>query len=491
MASTENAPLNPGISNSEKDPLLYDLVVDSDGFVDFTEHSNVKPRNWLARRKAYNLGFLLDFITTAISAAGTPAAEFAKEELHISHTQSLFGFTSIYLIGQGLGGLVFSPFSEAFGRRWLYIISSFAYSGSCVLVGVAPNATAAIVGRFLSGVLSSIPKVIVSGSIEDLYDSEARIWIFFIWNVTVNCSLIFGPIYAAYVAMVLGWRWIFHIAAIILAIVSVMLFSIRESRQGLLLSKQVAQLQKLNPHQHYQVSKAARQPSFQEFVQVALVRPWILLFTEPIVSLTATLKAIPIVYDDFGLSMRQSMLILLFIALGLISSVLTRFYDRLVARRRRRASLPLKPEDKLIGFIIAAPLLAISLWWFAWSIPPKMKSVPWIVSAISLVPLGYATNEFDTVLGGYLADSYPNYAASAFTSLSLLRAFLSAAFPLFTDQLFVGLGNNLAGSVLASVATLFFVVPIIFVKYGERLRMKSQFNMPDSTRTMPRNAGTH
>lgn len=207
MASTETAPLNPGISYVGNDQQSFGLEVNSDGFVDLPEHSNAKPRNWPAGRKAYDLGLiiLLDFITTAVSAAGTPAADFAKEELQISHTLSLFGFTSIYLIGQGLGGLVFSPFSEAFGRRWLYIVSSFAYGGSCVLVGAAPNAAAAIVGRFLSGVFSSIPTVVVSGSIEDLYDSEARIWTFFFWNVTVNCSLIFGPIYAAYVAMELGW----------------------------------------------------------------------------------------------------------------------------------------------------------------------------------------------------------------------------------------------------------------------------------------------
>lgn len=228
---------------------------------------------------------------------------------------------------------------------------------------------------------------------------------------------------------------------------------------------------------------------------MSLVRPWILFFTEPIVTLTSILsaivfaliylftEAIPIVYHDFGLNTRLSMLILLFIALGLVSSVLTRFYDRRIARQRRRTNTQLKPEDKLFGFVIAAPILSISLWWFAWTIPPKVKSLPWIVSALALVPLGYATNEFDTVLGGYLADSYPNYAASAFTSLSLLRALLSAAFPLFTDQLFIGLGNNLAGSVLAGLATLFCAVPVIFVKYGETLRMKSRFNIPHETRT--------
>jgi MFS family permease len=207
MASRETAAPNPDTAFAENQLHYFDLEVDSDGYVDFPEDSNAKPRNWRASRKAYDLSLIivLDFFTTGISAAGTPAARFAREELRMSHTLSLFGFTSIYLVGQGLGGLVFAPFSEAFGRRWLYIISSLTYCGSCVLVGAAPNAAAAVAGRLLSGLLSSIPAVVVSGSIEDLYDSEARIWTFFIWNVAVNVSLILGPIYAAYVAMELGW----------------------------------------------------------------------------------------------------------------------------------------------------------------------------------------------------------------------------------------------------------------------------------------------
>jgi uncharacterized membrane protein len=169
------------------------------------------------------------------------------------------------------------------------------------------------------------------------------------------------------------------------------------------------------------------------------------------------------------------MLILLFVGVGLVSSAGTRFYDRHVARTYRRLSRPLTPEAKLTGFVIAAPVLAGSLWIFAWTIPPLVHSAPWIISALALIPLGYATNEFDTVLAGYLADSYTAYVASAFTSLAFLRAFLSAAFPLFTEQLFGGLGNNFAGSILAGIATLFCIVPVLLVKYGKELRGRSRF----------------
>lgn len=38
-----------------------------------------------------------------------------------------------------------------------------------------------------------------------------------------------------------------------------------------------------------------------------------------------------------------------------------------------------------------------------------------------------------------------------------------------------GLGSNVAGSILAGVATLWLISPYIFMKYGKRLREKGKF----------------
>ena len=94
---------------------------------------------------------------------------------------------------------------------------------------------------------------------------------------------------------------------------------------------------------------------------------------------------------------------------------------------------------------------------------------------LSLVLLGFATNEFDAVLAGYLADSYTTFAASAFAAMAFLRASFSAVFPLIANQLFGNLGANIGASVLAAVATVFCVCPIMFTYYGERLRKASKF----------------
>ena len=98
-----------------------------------------------------------------------------------------------------------------------------------------------------------------------------------------------------------------------------------------------------------------------------------------------------------------------------------------------------------------------------------------MVSAISLVLIGYALNEFDAVLAGYLADSYLSYSASGFAALSLVRSTLSAVFPLFAGRMYEVLGANLATSILAALATVFCIIPPLFTRYGPRIRARSKF----------------
>ena len=72
----EAAPLHSASPEPDDQLSAYGLEFTKDGYVEFSTDSHSRPRNWPARRKAYDLGLiiLLDFFTTAISAAGTPTA---------------------------------------------------------------------------------------------------------------------------------------------------------------------------------------------------------------------------------------------------------------------------------------------------------------------------------------------------------------------------------------------------------------------------------
>ena len=110
-----------------------------------------------------------------------------------------------YLIGQGLGGIFFPPYSEAFGRKSLYIVSTLGFCILTVMTASIHSLPVVIVTRFLTGVLSAIPTIVVAGSIEDVFNIGARVWMIFTWATIGNIAVCVGPIYSTFVTANLGW----------------------------------------------------------------------------------------------------------------------------------------------------------------------------------------------------------------------------------------------------------------------------------------------
>ena len=127
------------------------------------------------------------------------------------------------------------------------------------------------------------------------------------------------------------------------------------------------------------------------------------------------------------------------------------------------------PEDEIISFALAAPTLVIGLWLFSWAIPPSVY-VHWVVSMTGLMLIGFAANEFAYTPNGYPADSYTVHVSSGLATLAFLRALVSGLMPPFAYQMFSGLGSNVAGSILAGIATIFCITPFIFLRFGKPLR---------------------
>ncbi|KAL9025247.1 MAG: hypothetical protein Q9196_005898 [Gyalolechia fulgens] len=391
-----------------------------------------------------------------------------------------------YLIGQGIGGIFFPPYSEAFGRKTLYIVSTLAYCIFSIITVTVPSLPVVTIARFLTGIFSAIPTVVVAGSIEDMFNLKARVWMIFSWVLIGNVAVCVGPIYSAYVTVNLGWRWVFYLAAIGLGVLFVFCLLLSESRPSLLLEREVAPLRKEMPGTSLKTLNPDATPDYRTLVQVTLIRPLRLLFTEPIVMVVAILGSVTcvlfylsaesllLVFEAYGWSAQSASLSFIPIVIGCLCGFFTRLHDHRHLARRRKSGKPLEPEHKLLGFALAAPSLAVGLWLFAWTIPPA-TSVPWIVPMLALVLVGYALNENVYTLTGYLADSYTIYAASGFAGLILARATSCAIVLPFTRPMYEGLGFNVATSLLAAIATVFCAAPVLFWRYGKRIRERSPF----------------
>lgn len=184
------------------------LTVDSTGIVRWAADSTAHPRHWPFERKIYDTAVivLLEFVVTMISNTGSSIASLAAPELGIGREMSLFVFTTLYLLGQALGGLVFSPIAESFGGRTIYLTSTFGYAVFCVAIVTWPVLWVVVVGRFMTGLLSAIPAVVAAGSFENMWDIGTRTLVIHTWIAGAVLGLCCGPPVATFVATSrLGW----------------------------------------------------------------------------------------------------------------------------------------------------------------------------------------------------------------------------------------------------------------------------------------------
>ncbi|KAF2767256.1 putative MFS multidrug transporter [Teratosphaeria nubilosa] len=474
------------------------VVVDERGFYSWAAGSRRHPRNWKLVRKIDDTGMIMfiESFTTVISTASANAGHAASKQLGLSHSVETLLFMTLYLTGQCIGGVVLPSYSESFGRKWLYTSSALIYSAFSVLIAAWPTSPGIAVGRFITGFVSAVPSVVISGSLEDIWNIRARIWVFFIGATICNMGLVVGPIISPYIIDAYGWECIFYISAIVCGVSTVLLAFMRESRPSTILRGIVKQLRaEFGEDGVFLVTSSPDDiPDFRAFLHTSIGRPLQLLFTEWITFTVAILAGVaialvylfaeimPTIFEAYDppLSQTEKVMPWLCLAAGFLLGCVTRICDHM--RLRHRCTRDIHSEDKLLGFVLAAPSLAVGLWWFAWTVPPSAGSgltwtIPWPVAAVSLVPVGWALNEFDMVLGGYITDTYQAYAASAFGAMNLVRSILSATFPLLATVLYNGLGYHWAGTLLAACATLFCIVPVVFVRYGARIRKRSKFAM--------------
>ncbi|PPJ56717.1 hypothetical protein CBER1_09483 [Cercospora berteroae] len=463
------------------------LATDNSGLVRWKSGTSAHPRRWPLFRKSYDSAVIIcmEFVMTLFSNVGSSIVPDSIEQLGTSEELGLFYFTTLYLLGQALGGLIFPPLAESFGGRTIYTTCAFGFGAFCALVGASPTVPAVVVGRFVSGFVSAMPAVVACGSIENMWNIKARIWLVHIWIASAVLALALAPAIAVAVSeSSLGWQWLFRIAAILGGLMGIACLFMQESRPSQLLRQKVQRVSRTTDFRKLSVDHQDSKPSFPTFVQKGLTMPLRLFFTEPIVFLTSIMAAIvyaviylftaalPQVYEEsFGYTRLQGSLVFVSIAVGICFTLLPRIYDIRVACRKDAQAI--EPEDKLFGFYVAAPVLAVGLWWFAFSVPPlNSPASPW-ASICSLALLGYSIVEFDNVLSGYLCDTYASRTASALAPLSFLRATLSGTFPLFGSAMFHNLGANYAVFVLAGIATAFCAVAVLFGVYGKRIRESS------------------
>ena len=218
-------------------------------------------------------------------------------------------------------------------------------------------------------------------------------------------------------------------------LINVVLFQ-PETYAPILLKWKAAHLRRLTEDSRYRGSVEIRDVSFLKRLGIALYRPFLLTFSEPIIALIALyLTVIYIILFTFlngytfiftqTYNFSEGITGLSFLGIGiglcLASCLVPLIYKWAQAEQfkiRQTGAGRISPEFRLWFAMFGAPAIPISMLWMGWTAYPDISY--WSPLAASVL-FGYGILCVFISSYQYIIDSYESYAASALASVTLIR----------------------------------------------------------------------
>lgn len=203
-----------------------------------------------------------------------------------------------------------------------------------------------------------------------------------------------GPIVGGVMVQEVNWRWLFYVMSILNGIiVTLFILFLPETHCQTLLTRKANRL-RVSTGEPYHAEHESGAPTLANRLQVALVRPTLMLFTQPAIQLCGLIMGF-----QFGL---------LYIALSTFSSLWTKQYkqsstasglhylaivtgyvialqvggwatDRIWARLKAKNAGETRPEYRVPMMIPGVVLMPVGLLWYGWA---AEKRLHWIVPDI-------------------------------------------------------------------------------------------------------------
>ncbi|ODV92726.1 hypothetical protein CANCADRAFT_1322 [Tortispora caseinolytica NRRL Y-17796] len=493
-----NFPLDIDIENPDVDVAEYVAETDlgyikrPDGvkLVTFKTHDKGDPRQWSTTKKwliTLGVGFTC-FIVALGSAIVTGDLEGPAETFNVSMEVSILQMC-LFVVGFGVGPMVFAPMSELLGRRIIYA-STFSVAAIFVIpCAVAPNIATLIVCRLIDGIAFSAPMTLVGGTLADMWSEKDRGVAMAVFSCAPFLGPVMGPLIGGFIGMKKGWRWIYWVFFIFSAVTAVLVTMIPETHAPTILKRRAKQLRKANNDDSYKTDKEIAPLSVKQLMKISFTRPFTLLFGELIVFLLTIYMSViygliymfflafPIVFQEGkGWNAGLTGCAFLGIAVGtIIAAFLSPFVNKDYNKRAKvyldQGRYP-PAELRLIPMMFGCWTLPIGLFIFAWTSYPHL---PWIAPVLGAFPCGIGFTLLYNSANNYIVDSYQHYAASALAAKTFLRSFWGAGVTLFTIQMYHKLNPRWASSLLAFIALACCAIPFTFYIYGAKIRSYSKY----------------
>ncbi|KAK2814053.1 hypothetical protein FQN50_000457 [Emmonsiellopsis sp. PD_5] len=469
----------------------YDLIT-------FKIDDPENPKNWSKARKWYvtMVVALTCFVVAFDSSVITAGIGQVAEEFEIGTVVALLTIT-VFVIGFGVGPMVFAPLSELIGRRPVYASTLLVAVIFLIPCAVAKNFATLVVCRAISGIAFSAPMTLVGGTLADMWKNEERGVPMAAFSAAPFVGPAVGPLVGGFLSDGKGWRWLYWIQLILSGAIWVLItFTVPETYTPTLLAKRAKKMREAEGNNRYVTEQDLDSRPLGEKLRLFLFRPFQLLFLEPIVFLFSLYMSVlygllymffiafPIVYENGkGYSAGITGLMFIPLAIGVICSaccapLINKQYLKISQKYNGRPPA----EKRLIPMMMSCWLIPIGMFIFAWTSYPRLH---WIGPTIAGLPVGFGFIFLYNSCNNYLVDTYQHQAASALAAKTFLRSMWGASVVLFTRQMYARLGYQWASSLIAFLALACCAIPFAFYYYGEAIRRHSKYAFAPDEETNP------
>lgn len=145
---------------------------------------------------------------------------------------------------------------------------------------------------------------------------------------------------------------------------------------------------------------------------------------------------------------------------------------REIYRSRARGQHRPDPEISLYMAMFGAPAVPISLFWMGWTSRPDIS---YWCPLLASVLFGFGTLCIFVSAYQYVADTFEFHAASALSSLQMLRLVAAGVMAIVAEIMYHKLGIGSTLSLLGGISLLFLPVPYLLYWKGYKVRTWSRY----------------
>lgn len=255
--------------------------------VTFTPGDPENPKNWSKLYKWYctMVVAITCFVVAFASSVVTADLIGVEESFDVSEEVALLTIT-VFVVGFGVGPVVFAPLSEIYGRRIIYASTLLIAVIFIIPEALAKNIGTLIVCRLIDGIAFSAPMTLVGGTLADLWRNEERGVPMAAFSAAPFIGPAIGPLVGGYLSDAAGWRWLYWIQLILSFIVWVLItFTVPETYAPTILARRAQKMRKETGTGDFVTEQDLDIRPLTERLSIFLIRPLQLLFGELIVFL--------------------------------------------------------------------------------------------------------------------------------------------------------------------------------------------------------------